>query len=74
LLAGVTQNDEVNLIASLLAKQLGVPRTVVRIQTDELRGASGRSLLDAVGADVVMDPDADTAAEILELIHLVRSR
>jgi trk system potassium uptake protein len=70
LLAGVTQNDEVNLIASLLAKQLGVPRTVVRIQTDELRGASGRSLLDAVGADVVMDPDADTAAEILELIHL----
>jgi trk system potassium uptake protein len=70
LLAGVTQNDEVNLIASLLGKQLGVPRTVVRIQTDELRGESGRGLLEAVGADVVMDPDADTAAEILELIHL----
>ena len=31
LLAGVTQNDEVNLLASLLAKQAGVPQTVVRI-------------------------------------------
>lgn len=70
MLAGVTQNDEVNLIASLLAKQMGVARTVVRIQTDELRGESGVPLLRAVGADVVMDPDADTADEILELVHL----
>lgn len=70
LLAGVTQNDEVNLITSLLAKQHGVAKTVVRIQTDELRGPAGKGVLEAVGADVVIDPDADTAEEILELIHL----
>lgn len=70
LLAGVTQSDEVNLVASLLAKQRGVPRTVVRIQTEELSGPAGRELLSAVGADVVIDPDADTAEEILELVHL----
>lgn len=70
LLAGVTQNDEVNLIASLLAKERGVPKTVVRIQTEELRGPAGEGLLAAVGADVVIDPDADTAEEILELVHL----
>ncbi|HVM52185.1 MAG TPA: Trk system potassium transporter TrkA [Acidimicrobiales bacterium] len=70
LLAGVTQNDEVNLIASLLAKEHGVPKTVVRIQTEELRGPAGAGLLAAVGADVVIDPDADTAQEILELVHL----
>jgi trk system potassium uptake protein len=70
LLAGVTQSDEVNLITSLLAKQFGVERTVVRIQTDELYGESGRRLLSAVSADVVMDPDYDTAKEILELVHL----
>lgn len=70
LLAGVTQNDEVNLIASLLAKERGVPKTVVRIQTEELRGPAGRGVLEAVGADVVIDPDADTALEILELVHL----
>ncbi len=70
LLAGVTQSDEVNLITSLLAKQFGVERTVVRIQTDELYRDDGRRLLTAVGADVVMDPDFDTAKEILQLVHL----
>ncbi len=70
LLAGVTQNDEVNLIASLLAKERGVAKTVVRIQTEELRGPAGQGLLRSVGADVVIDPDADTAEEILELVHL----
>jgi trk system potassium uptake protein TrkA len=70
LVAGVTQSDEVNLVVSLLAKQFGVERTVVRIQTDELYGPDGRKLLDAVGADVVLDPDFDTAEEILELVHL----
>lgn len=70
LVAGVTQSDEVNLIVSLLAKQYGVERTVVRVQTDELYSASGRRLLTAVGADVVMDPDFDTAQEILELVNL----
>jgi trk system potassium uptake protein len=68
----VTQNDEVNLIASLLAKEHGVPKTVVRIQTEELRGPgrAGACSSSAVGADVVIDPDADTAQEILELVHL----
>lgn len=70
LLAGVTQNDEVNLIASFLAKERGVPKTVVRIQTEELRGPAGAGLLVTVGADVVIDPDADTAEEILALVHL----
>ena len=70
LLAGVTQSDEVNLIASLLAKENGVAKTVVRIQTDELRGPAARGLLDRVGADVVIDPDADTADEIMHLVHL----
>lgn len=70
LLAGVTQNDEVNLLASLLAKEFGVDQTVVRIQTEELRGPLGSRLLSTMQADVVIDPDADTADEILELAHV----
>lgn len=70
LLAGVTQNDEVNLLASLLAKEFGVDQTVVRIQTEELRGPLGARLLETMQADVVIDPDADTADEILELAHV----
>lgn len=69
ILAAVTQNDEVNLIASLVAKQHGVKTTVVRVESDGLRDQSSANLLSAVGADVVVDPDAETADEILELIH-----
>jgi trk system potassium uptake protein TrkA len=67
LLAGVTQNDEVNLIASLLAKEAGVRQTVVRIQTEELRDEAGARLREIMRADVVIDPDADTADEIMAL-------
>ncbi|MEM7325655.1 MAG: Trk system potassium transporter TrkA [Actinomycetota bacterium] len=69
LLAAVTQNDEVNLIASLIAKQHGVKTTVVRVQTDAMRGKKARKLLEGVGADIVVDPDAETADEVLELVH-----
>jgi trk system potassium uptake protein TrkA len=70
LLAGVTQNDEVNLVASLLAKEYGVPQTVARIQTEELRSEAGQALLAAMKADLIIDPDADTADEIMELARV----
>ncbi len=69
LVAAVTQNDEVNLIASLLAKQHGVETTVVRVETEAMRGKDAVELLASVGADVVVDPDAETADEVLELVH-----
>lgn len=70
LVAGVTQDDEVNLIASALSKQMGAKQTVVRLQTDELRGPDGAELLELVNADLVMDPDLDTAEEILRLVSV----
>ncbi len=66
----MTQNDEVNFIASLLAKDYGVPQTVARIQTEELRGPRGKALRDAMRADLIIDPDADTADEIMELARV----
>jgi trk system potassium uptake protein TrkA len=70
LVAGVTQDDEVNMIASALAKQMGAKRTVVRLQTDELRGPEGAELRRLVDADLIIDPDADTAEEILRLVSV----
>ena len=70
LVAGVTQDDEVNMIASALAKQLGAKQTVVRLQTDELRGPDGAQLRDLIAADLIIDPDADTAEEILRLVSV----
>lgn len=70
LVAGVTQDDEANLIASALAKQFGAEQTVVRLQTDELRGPDGAHLRELVEADLIIDPDADTAEEILRLVSV----
>lgn len=69
MIAAVTPSDEVNLIASLLAKEHGVESTIVRVENEELRTDDCEQLLTAVGADVVIDPDAETAAEILQLVH-----
>jgi trk system potassium uptake protein TrkA len=70
MMAGVTQDDEVNLIASALSKQLGAKQTVVRLQTDELRGPDGAELRELMAADLVIDPDLDTAEEILRLVSV----
>lgn len=70
LIAAVTERDEINMIASLLAKQHGVEKSIVRLQSAEYRTEVAKPLIEMLGADVVMDPDADTADEILELVHM----
>lgn len=69
LLVAVSNDDEGNLIAALIAKQAGVDTTIVRLQSDDLRGAAATSLRRAVGVDLVIDPDAETAQEIYELLR-----
>ena len=69
LVAAVTPSDEVNLIASLLSKENSVETTIVRVENEALRTTDCKKLLAAVGADIVIDPDAETAKEILELVH-----
>jgi trk system potassium uptake protein len=68
LLAAVTDSDETNLVSSLLASQRGTTTTVVRLQQAELSGPAGAELRQACGVDLVIDPDADTAQEILRLL------
>ena len=64
----VTSNDEVNLVASLVAKRAGVARTIVRIEADELRSRASAELRQTFGADLVIDPDHETAERILNLL------
>lgn len=70
LVVAVTENDEVNLVASILAKQADVPRTVVRLEAPELRGHDAAGLRRASEADLFIDPDEETAQEVLALIEL----
>lgn len=69
LLVAVTNNDEVNLIASLIAKQADVVNTIVRLQSDELRSPDASRMRRAMGVGQVIDPDAETAEEILEVLQ-----
>ena len=68
LLVAVTTNDETNLVACMLARQAGVARTIARIEAAALRAPGARNLLAAMGADIVIDPDEETAGEILSLL------
>lgn len=70
LLVAVTNNDEVNLMASLAAKQAGVPRSLVRLEASELRGDAAAEVRAAVGADRYIDPDEEAARDIVQLLEL----
>jgi len=70
LLVAVTKSDEVNLIASMLAKQADVPRTIVRLEAPELRGQDAAGIRRASNADLFIDPDEETAQEVLSLIEM----
>lgn len=64
LLIAVSNSDGANILACNTAHQLGVKRTVARIEDPDLREG-----VDRLGVDVVIDPSA-TASE--ELVALVR--
>ncbi len=68
LLVAVTASDEVNLVACLLARQHGVERTIARIQARNLREKNARELRDAMQVDTTIDPDEETAREIIDLL------
>lgn len=68
LLVAATSLDEVNLVASLIAKIEGVERRIVRLERPGLRGTVAAQLHEAVGADLVIDPDDAVAREILDLL------
>lgn len=61
----VTDNDSKNLLASLLAKQLGVPRVVTRVGR-----ARNRRLFERVGIDSPLTPRTAALQEVLNWLHL----
>lgn len=69
LLVAVTRSDEVNMLACLLAKQAGVPKTIARIRNPEY--ASDENLLNnpSLGIDLAINPERVTAKEITQLLH-----
>ncbi len=68
LLIAVTETDEVNIIACMLAKQYGVSKTVARIRNPEYDRDGSVLTNEQLGIDYVINPEAETAREIKKII------
>jgi trk system potassium uptake protein TrkA len=68
MLVAVTSTDEVNILACMIAKKLGVGITVCRVRTDEYIDEDSLFPLKTLGVDLAVNPENETAKEILQLI------
>lgn len=65
-LVAVTDSDEKNLLASLLGRQIGVPKVITRVSSQ-----ANRRLFERVGIDVPLSARAEANEAVL---HLIRHR
>jgi len=64
-LIAVTDDDSKNLLISLLAKQLGIPKVITRVGR-----ARNRRLFERVGIDISLTPRTAAVQEVLNWLHL----
>ncbi len=64
----VTEIDEVNIIACMLAKRCGVDKTVARIRNDEYVDGTQLFTHDQLGIDIVINPERIAAMEMAKFI------
>jgi trk system potassium uptake protein TrkA len=64
----VTQFDELNMVACMLAKRYGAKTTVARVRNPEYIEIKDFSLNDLMGIDLIINPERVTAQEIAEIV------
>jgi trk system potassium uptake protein len=62
-MVAVTENDEKNLLVSLLAKQMNVPKVITRVNR-----AENRRLFEHVGIDIPLTPRAAAVRDVIDWI------
>lgn len=66
----VTNVDEINIVACVTGRTLGIPRRIARVRdNDYFAHRSGRSM-QKVGVDLMINPDLEAALEIERLVSL----
>lgn len=69
MLIAVTEMDELNMIACLLAKQYGVKTTVARVRNTEYMETPIFSPEALLGVDLIINPERVTAQEISKIVR-----
>jgi trk system potassium uptake protein TrkA len=68
ILAAMTNNDEVNILACQLAKKLGVRSTIARVRNPEFTMPDFILSHEELGVDVMIHPEKETADAVVRLI------
>lgn len=65
----LTNSDEVNILACLVAKRIGAQNTVARVRNPEYRKQI-IDMKDELGISMILNPEKETANELFSLINL----
>lgn len=65
----LTDSDEMNVFACLVAKKIGVKNTIARVRNPDYRSQI-LEMKDELGISMIVNPEKDTATEIFNLINL----
>ncbi len=68
ILVAVTSIDEVNMIASLMSKRLGVDLVIARVRSSELSRPDAPLKSTELGIDVLIHPELSAAHQIINLL------
>jgi len=70
LLVAVTAQDELNMVACLVAKNMGVPRTIARVRNPEYVDSVTMAHAVSLGIDLIINPERVAAKAIAELVEV----
>ncbi|NLC06580.1 MAG: Trk system potassium transporter TrkA, partial [Syntrophomonadaceae bacterium] len=70
MLIAVTEMDEINMVACMMAKQFGVPRTVARVRNPEYTEGQPSISYREMGIDFIINPEQVTAREVAKVIEV----
>jgi len=74
LFAAVTDHDEVNILAALIAHEQGVPNTVARVSNSAYLAPDAVALFVRMGIDLIVNEHDECAREIQMILNMPGSR
>ncbi|MFA8433120.1 MAG: Trk system potassium transporter TrkA [Marinifilaceae bacterium] len=74
LFIAVTQSEETNITSAIMAKKLGVPRTIARIDNQEYLVPENKEYLQSLGIDELIYPERLAAKEVIAYLTRTGTR
>ena len=68
MLIAVTDSDEVNILACMIGKAAGIPKTIARVRDNEYESNINASIRERLGIDLFINPEMVTAREIYKIL------